>query len=79
MIMREEGSMTRRVFEKALKERKVCPKVVMEVGSREAVWEAVAEGHGIGAISEISLQPDSRIKPLPIFDTKSKPGSTQFV
>jgi len=68
MIMREEGSMTRRVFEKALKECKVRPNVVMEAGSREAVWEAVAEGHGIGAISEISLLPDSRIKPLHISD-----------
>jgi LysR family transcriptional regulator, low CO2-responsive transcriptional regulator len=68
MIMREEGSMTRRVFEKALKERKVRPNVVMEARSREAVWEAVAEGHGIGAISEISLLPDSRIKPLYISD-----------
>lgn len=68
MIMREEGSMTRRVLEKALAEKKVRPNVVMEVGSREAVWEAVAEGHGIGVISEISLQPDSRIKVLPISD-----------
>jgi aminoethylphosphonate catabolism LysR family transcriptional regulator len=68
VVMREEASMTRRAFEKALKERKVRPNLVMEVGSREAVWEAVAEGHGIGAISEISLLPDSRIKPLPIAD-----------
>ena len=68
MIMREEGSMTRRVFEKALKDGKVRPNIVMEAGSREAVWEAVAEGHGIGTISEISLLPDSRIKPLPISD-----------
>jgi LysR family transcriptional regulator, low CO2-responsive transcriptional regulator len=66
IVMREEGSMTRRVFEKSLKEHKVRPNVVMEAGSREAVWEAVAEGHGIGVVSEISLQPDTRIKPLPI-------------
>lgn len=68
MVMREEGSMTRRVVEKAFKEKKVRPNVVMEAGSREAVWEAVAEGHGIGVISEISLQPDPRIKALPISD-----------
>lgn len=68
MVMREEGSMTRRVIEKALAKEKVQPNVVMEIGSREAVWEAVAEGHGVGIISEISLQPDSRIKVLPISD-----------
>lgn len=68
MIMREEGSMTRRVVESALRERNVHPDVVMEVGSRESVWEAVAEGHGIGVISEISLQPDPRIKVLAISD-----------
>ncbi|MBT6136649.1 MAG: LysR family transcriptional regulator [Rhodospirillaceae bacterium] len=68
MVMREEASMTRRVVETALAEQQVQPTVVMEVGSREAVWEAVAEGHGIGVISEISLQPDPRIKVLPISD-----------
>jgi aminoethylphosphonate catabolism LysR family transcriptional regulator len=68
MVMREEGSMTRRVVETAFTEKHVHPTVVMEVGSREAVWEAVAEGHGIGVISEISLQPDPRIKALPISD-----------
>jgi aminoethylphosphonate catabolism LysR family transcriptional regulator len=68
MVMREEGSTTRHVVEKALAEKKVQPNVVMEVGSREAVWEAVAEGHGVGVISEISLQPDPRIKALPICD-----------
>ena len=68
MVMREEGSTTRRVVERALAENKVRPNVVMEVGSREAVWEAVAEGHGIGVISEISLQPDPRIRALPISD-----------
>lgn len=70
MVMREEGSMTRQVVEKALKEKKIRSNVVMEVGSREAVWEAVAEGHGIGVISEISLQPDPRIKALSISDHK---------
>ena len=68
VIMREEGSTTRRVVEEALRQKAIQPQVSMEVGSREAVWEAVAEGHGIGLISEISLQPDPRIKILPISD-----------
>lgn len=68
MVMREEASKTRRVVQRALAEKDVRPNVIMEVGSREAVWEAVAVGHGIGVISEISLQPDPRIKALPISD-----------
>jgi len=54
--------MTRRVVKKALAEKNVWPNVIMEAGSREAV----AEGHSIGVISEILLQPDPRIKALPI-------------
>lgn len=69
MIMREEGSTTRRAMEKALFEQNVKPNVVMEVGSREAVWEAVAEGHGIGFVSEISIRPDPRIRVLLVSDS----------
>jgi aminoethylphosphonate catabolism LysR family transcriptional regulator len=69
MIMREDGSSTRRVTEKALNEQNVKPNVVMEVGSREAVWEAVAEGLGVGVVSEISIRPDPRIKVLVISDS----------
>lgn len=68
MIMREDGSTTRQVIEEALADKNVTPNVVMEVGSREAVWEAVAEGHGIGVVSEISIRPDPRITTLAISD-----------
>jgi LysR family transcriptional regulator, low CO2-responsive transcriptional regulator len=66
MVMREQGSMTRRAFEKALETAGVTPNIVLEIGSREAVWEAVAEGLGIGVVSEASLQPDKRIAALTI-------------
>lgn len=68
MVMREDSSMTRQAVEKAFKAKKVLPNVVMDVGSREAVWEAVAQGHGIGVISEISMVPDPRVKAIPISD-----------
>jgi len=55
MIMRENGSLATQVTEKALIEQNIILNMVMEVGSREAVWEAVAEGHGIGVVSEISI------------------------
>ena len=38
----------------------VTPRVVMEIGSREAIREAVIMGVGIGAVSEIEYIPDPR-------------------
>ena len=60
--MREPGSTTRRAFEKALKKTGVTIKPVMEIGSREAVWMAVARGLGIGVVSnlEFMLHPNLR-------------------
>jgi len=68
MVMREHGSMTRQAFEQALEKGKIHPNIVLEIGSREAVWEAVAEGLGIGMVSEASVVPDNRLKILPILD-----------
>lgn len=70
MIMREHGSMTRQAFEQALDNAKVQPNIVLEIGSREAVWEAVAEDLGIGMVSEASVVPDNRLKVLPILDAE---------
>ena len=68
--MREHGSMTRQAFEQALEDAKVQPNIVLEIGSREAVWEAVAEDLGIGMVSEASVVPDNRLKVLPILDAE---------
>ncbi len=70
MIMREHGSMTRRAFEQALENANVRPNIVLEIGSREAVWEAVAEGLGVGLVSEASVVPDNRLKVLSILDAE---------
>nr|WP_137854915.1 LysR substrate-binding domain-containing protein [Aestuariivirga sp. YIM B02566] len=70
LILREPGSMTRRVFEEALARQRVRPKVVMEI-SRDAVREAVAAGLGIGIVSETEFVPDSRLQPLRIVDHKA--------
>ncbi|HYD07402.1 MAG TPA: LysR substrate-binding domain-containing protein, partial [Reyranella sp.] len=67
MILREPGSLTRRVFERALEEQQVRPKVVMAV-SRDAVREAVEEGLGIGIISEAEFKPGPAVKMLRLAD-----------
>ncbi len=66
MVMREQGSTTRLALEKVLKEADVMPRVVMEIGSREALREAVARGIGLGAVSEAEFVPDPRLKLLRI-------------
>jgi aminoethylphosphonate catabolism LysR family transcriptional regulator len=65
MVMREPGSKTREVFERALAKARIKPRTVMEV-PREAMREAVAEGLGIGILSEAELTPDPRFKALRI-------------
>ena len=61
MVLRETGSSTRRTFEAALAEAGVRPDVVLEIGSREAVREAVAAGLGLGVVQEPELGEDTRI------------------
>jgi LysR family transcriptional regulator, low CO2-responsive transcriptional regulator len=68
MILRETGSTTRRAFERALAAARVAPDIVMELGSREAVWHAVARNIGIGIVSEREIIPHDSIRVLPIAD-----------
>ena len=70
LIVREAGSTTRRAFDQAMREAHVRPQVVMEIGSRESIREAVAKGIGMGVVSEAEFIPDPRIKPLPIVDAE---------
>lgn len=70
LIVREAGSTTRRAFDQAMREADVRPKVVMEIGSRESIREAVAKGIGMGVVSEAEFIPDPRIRPLPIADAE---------
>ncbi len=55
-IVREAGSATRRLAEAALNGLGVEMKVVMELGSNEAVKQAVAANLGIGMISRYAIE-----------------------
>jgi aminoethylphosphonate catabolism LysR family transcriptional regulator len=68
MVMREEGSVTRRAIEAALDRAAITPDVVMELGSREAVNEAVAAGLGAGVVIEAERGHDARLVALPLLD-----------
>lgn len=66
MIVREKGSTTRRAFEDALARTGTKPRLVMEIGSREAIREAVIHGLGISYVSETEFVPDACLKLIPI-------------
>lgn len=68
MIMREVGSTTRKALDDGLRRAKVTPRVAMEIGSREAIREAVIMGVGIAAVSEIEYIPDPEIRMVPVSD-----------
>ncbi len=66
MVLRETGSATRRAFEGALAKAKVKVRKVLEIGSREAVCEAVANGIGLGIALEEESLPDERLQVLTV-------------
>lgn len=70
LIVREAGSTTRRAFDQAMREKDVRPRIVMEIGSRESIREAVAKGIGLGVVSEKEFIPDPRIRALQVSDAE---------
>ena len=70
IVLREKGSRTRSIFEQAITDAGLKLKEMMEISSREGVREAVAEGFGIGIVSENELGASQRFKALPIGDAQ---------
>ncbi len=70
IILRETGSTTRSVFEAALSAAQCRIGHSVELGSREAVREAVAEGMGVGLVSEREIGHDARLHKLAIRGAK---------
>ena len=68
MIVREVGSTTRKALDDALTHAGVKPRILMEIGSREAIREAVIKGVGIGAVSQIEYVPDPEIRMVRVSD-----------
>ncbi|MCY1279784.1 HTH-type transcriptional activator CmpR [compost metagenome] len=66
LLQREPGSTTRAALERALAEAGVTPRLAMEIGSREALREAVVRGIGLGAVSEAEFIPDPHIQSIRI-------------
>ena len=66
LILREEGSGTREVFEAALAKLKLQVKPIMSLSSTEAIKRAVAGGIGLTVISRLSLDTELKAGALAI-------------
>ncbi len=72
-IVREHGSGTRMTMEKVFASKKTPLVVKMELGSNEAIKQAVAGGLGLGVISRSTLHLDARTDDLAILDVQGFP------
>jgi len=66
LIIREEGSMTRDLFEDGMRAAGAVHDAARIFNSREAVKEAVASGLGVGIVLSQEVGFDSRLRALPI-------------
>lgn len=69
MLVREPGSGTREVAETALAAAGVIPARTVELGSTEAIKEAVAAGLGIAAVSRAALRDEIALGRLAVLRT----------
>ena len=56
LIVREPGSGTRKVAERALAEHQLTPTVALQLGSTEAIKQAVAAGLGLAFVSRFAVE-----------------------
>lgn len=66
ILFRERGSTTRRLLDRIIAERKLTIAPALELGSREALREAVARGFGIGFLFRGEAAGDSRLVTVPL-------------
>ncbi|MBA3979661.1 MAG: LysR family transcriptional regulator [Alcanivorax sp.] len=67
-VLREDGSRTRSVFEAGMAEAGITVRTSLEMGSREAVREAVAQGLGLGVVAHTAFVADARLTLLNVDD-----------
>jgi DNA-binding transcriptional LysR family regulator len=77
-ILREQGSGTRMTADRFFKKLKFQPNIRMELGSNEAIKEAVAGGLGIGVISKYALHGRQKEHGVAIINVKGFPISSHW-
>jgi DNA-binding transcriptional LysR family regulator len=69
-ILREEGSGTRQVVERAFKKRRLQLKPVLSLASPEAIKNAVSAGLGLAVVSRLIVQLELRLGVLSVVPMK---------
>ncbi|WP_049796586.1 LysR family transcriptional regulator substrate-binding protein [Cupriavidus pinatubonensis] len=64
MVRRESGSMTQKAIDEALRRAGVRPRFTHELGSREALCEAVSAGLGCGIVWDSEAQASERFRTI---------------
>ncbi|WP_448602397.1 LysR family transcriptional regulator [Thermoleptolyngbya sp.] len=72
-IMREPGSGTRRAFQKLLDDQGLSVRVRLELGSNEAIKQAIAGGLGLAVLSSHTIAHDGSMGELMAFDVEGFP------
>ncbi|MFT3988643.1 LysR substrate-binding domain-containing protein [Aestuariivirga sp.] len=72
LVLREDGSVTRRLLLDEFRARGLKAQSAIEIESREAVREAVAQGLGVAVMSEGELAPDARLNTVKIADWEAE-------
>ncbi|NBX62351.1 MAG: LysR family transcriptional regulator [Betaproteobacteria bacterium] len=77
-ILREKGSGTRMAADKYFKSQKFRPDIRMELGSNEAIKEAVAGGLGIGVVSKHALHGHQKEHGVAVINVKGFPITSHW-
>jgi len=77
LVLRETSSTTRRTFEAAVAAAGISVGEILEIGSREAIREAVAAGLGIGIVAQSEFGDDVRLKAIEFAGERIR--STEYV
>jgi DNA-binding transcriptional LysR family regulator len=73
LILREPGSGTRMAIDRFFDQSRIKPRVRLELGSNEAIKQAVAGGLGLSILSRHALSPDPSTEGLAILDSVGFP------
>lgn len=77
-ILREKGSGTRMTVDKFFKSHQFRPDIRMELGSNEAIKEAVAGGLGIGVVSKHALHGHQKEHGVAVINVKGFPITSHW-
>ena len=76
LVLRERGSMTRQMIEDELRREGLRVRSALEVEGREAVFEMVAAGLGVGIVSAAEFGSSRAMRALPILDCQQRMTET---